>query len=200
MKRLILIRHGETQYSKKGQYCGFEDASLNATGVEQSHRLKQRLRSFKVDKVYSSDLKRCLDTACIVFGNKVIHKRRGLREINFGALVGLRYDDLKKEYPELYRLWPRSPEKLKMPKGEHMLDFTRRVKRCFNEIARKNRRKVVVIVAHGGSLRVILLKLLKKTLDKMWEIEQETAAFSVIDFVGGVPKILKINDTSHLKG
>jgi len=200
MKRLILIRHGQTDYSKKRQYCGSEDASLNKAGVKQSYRLKQRLKNLRVDKVYSSDLKRCLDTAYIVFEDRVVHKRKGLREIDFGTLAGLRYSDLKNRYPRIYKLWSKQPEELKMPKGEHLLDFRKRVTRCFNEIARENPRRVVAIVAHGGSLRIILLKLLKKSLDKMWEIEQDSGAFSLIDFASGLPKVLKLNDTLHLEG
>lgn len=200
MKRLILIRHGQTHYSAKRRYCGFQDIPLNAVGVEQSRSLKRRLQRFKVDKVYSSDLKRCLDTASIVFENRIIHKRKGLREIDFGTLAGLRYDDLKSKYPEIYKLWSQRPEELKMPKGESVLDFARRVRRCFNNIAKENCGKVVAIITHGGSMRIILLKLLQEDLDKMWEIEQNTSALNVIDFVCGIPRISKMNDITHLKG
>ncbi|OGW75189.1 MAG: hypothetical protein A2Z72_03920 [Omnitrophica bacterium RBG_13_46_9] len=199
MKRLILIRHGETDYSVKRRYCGSQDIPLNTRGVRQSHRLKKRLKRSRIDEVYSSDLKRCLETACIVFGNTIVHKRKNLREIDFGLLAGLKYSDLKRKYPGIYKLWSEHPERLKMPGGESLPGFARRVERCFSGIARKNRGKNVAIVAHGGSIRIILLKLLKKDLGKMWEIEQSASALNVIDFAQGAPKISKINDTAHLR-
>jgi len=200
MKRLILIRHGETDYSASRRYCGFQDIPLNTRGIRQSHKLKDRLKKIKVDRVYSSNLKRCLETAHIVFNDNLIYERKGLREIDFGSLAGLKYDDLKKKYPGIYKLWEKHPERLKMPKGEFLPAFARRVERCFDEIIKEGRGKAVAIVAHGGSIRIILLKLLKKGLDKMWEIEQNASALTVVDFTRGIPRVSKMNDTTHTRG
>ena len=199
MKRLILIRHGETPYSAAKRYCGFQDVSLNRTGIKQSRRIGNRLKKIKIDEIYSSDLKRCLETARIAFKNKKIHVRKDLREINFGALSGLRYGDLKRKYPKIYNLWARRPERLKMPRGESLAGFAKRVKRSLSGIIRENPDKTVAVVTHGGVTRIMLLKLLGKRLNKMWEIEQSAAAINVIKFVRGKPRVLKVNEISHLR-
>jgi len=199
MKKLIIIRHGETDYSAAKRYCGFQDVPLNRNGVKQAERLGRRLKKTKVDRVYSSDLLRARETARVAFGGRKINALRCLREINFGSIAGLRYDDLKKKYPGIYRLWAERPELLKMPGGESLARFSARVERCLAGIARKNKGKSVAIVSHGGPIRVILLKLMKKGLDKMWDIEQNAAALNVVSFKSGEAKILKMNDTSHLR-
>jgi len=198
MKHLILIRHGETQYSAEKRYCGFQDVPLTENGRAQSRLIGRRLKHTTIDAIYSSDLKRCAETANIAFWGKHIFIRKALREIDFGTLAGLRYNDLSKEFPAFYKLWAEHPEELEMPEGERLADFASRIELAFSEIAQKNRNKTVAVVTHGGPIRIMLLKLLGESLDKMWEIEQDVAAINEIEFVRGEPKVLTINDTSHL--
>lgn len=200
MKKLILIRHGETGFSLKGRYCGTQDVPLTKKGMYQAASLHKRFKKIHVDGVYSSDLTRCADTAKIVFDGQAIRLRKGLREIDFGDVSGLRYRDLKKKFPEIYDIWLKAPLRLKMPRGESLVDFKRRVEGAFSRIIKKNPGKVIAIVSHGGAIRVMLLKLQKMGLEKMWEIEQLPAAVNIVDFIDGRPRMTAVNDTSHMKG
>ena len=74
MTRLILIRHGETDYNLQNRYCGFSNPPLNNKGIWQSKRLIERLTDLRIDKIYSSDLKRAYQTAKMVFRDNLIEK------------------------------------------------------------------------------------------------------------------------------
>lgn len=194
MRKLILIRHGETNYTALGKYCGHKDIPLNKKGMVQADRIWLKLKKTKVDKVYSSDLKRTLQTAKIVFKDKEIFKKKDLREIDFGRFCGLTIKETFRLYPKIYKVWLNKPLDVKMPEGESVADFTKRVLRCFRSISNQNLKKTVAIVSHGGPIRIILLNLLKLGIDRFWDIEQDVAAVNIIEFQNRVPKILKINN------
>ncbi len=199
MKKLILIRHGETDYTLQRRYCGHEDIPLNARGIEQANYLRYKLKNIKVDRVYSSDLKRTFQTAKIIFQNKIIYKRKKLREIDFGVFSGLTFEDVNRLYHDVYKAWLDNPANVKIPEGESLPGFVRRVEKSINEIFNQNMKKTVALVSHGGTIRVILLKMLRQDLDKFWNIQQDSTALNIIGFKNGIPEIIKINDTSHLK-
>lgn len=199
MKRLILIRHCETDYTLQKKYCGHKNISLNAKGIEQANSLLAKLINIKVDSVYSSDLVRAFQTAKIIFSDKIIHKRKALREIDFGQFCSLTFKEANRLYPDAYKTLIKNPQNAKIPKGESMHDFAKRVGRCFDRICKQNPEKTVALVSHGGPIRIILLKIARQGLDKFWDIQQDLAAINIIEFYNGIPKIIKINNTSHLR-
>ncbi|UCD55420.1 MAG: histidine phosphatase family protein [Candidatus Omnitrophota bacterium] len=185
MKKLILIRHGETAYTLKRKYCGHENIALNATGMEQAKCLRPKLKDIKIDTIYSSDLKRAFQTAKIAFPKRAILKKKGLREINFGRFSGLTFEEADKLYPKFYGTWLNNPIKAKIPNGENFSDFAERIERCFNAISRQNSKKTVALFTHGGPIRIIILKILQKGLDKFWDIEVGTGDINIMDFKNG---------------
>lgn len=199
MKKLILIRHGETDYGLQGKYCGYDDIPLNANGIKQANCLRAKLKKIRIDIVYSSDLKRAYQTAKIIFQNKVIHKRKGLREIDFGQFSGLTFEEANRLYPDVYKIWLNNPANAKIPDGENLHNFAKRVKGSFNKIFKQNMKKTVALVTHGGPIKIVLLKILNQDLDKFWDIQQDLAALNIIEFRNGTAKVVRINDTLHLK-
>ena len=101
MARLILIRHGETDYNSNRRYCGFSNPSLNAFGILQVKSLVKQLKEFDVVAVYSSDLLRAAQTAKAVFPKHQIKTILDFRELNFGIFEGLNYSEIMERYPEL---------------------------------------------------------------------------------------------------
>ena len=188
MKKLILIRHGETEYTKTRRYCGHEDIPLNAKGIKQAKRLSGKLKSMRVDRIYSSDLKRALETAKIAFPKKTILKKKRLREIDFGEFSGLTFEEAKRIYPRSYKTWLNDPAKSRIPKGESMSILKNRVEACFKIIFGQNPKKTIALVSHGGPIRIILLKILGQNLDKFWNIKQDTATINVIEFKKNGPR------------
>jgi broad specificity phosphatase PhoE len=118
MTKLILIRHGETDYTSQKKYCGVSNPPLNDKGKQQARALGKRLKNFKIDKVYSSDLKRTCQTAEIIFNKKTIEKSSDFQELNFGVLEGLCYKEIMKKYPDSYQKWLNNPLKNAIPEGE----------------------------------------------------------------------------------
>jgi len=197
--RLILIRHGETDYSLQNRYCGFSNPSLNNKGIWQSKKLADRLGDLSSVKVYSSDLRRAYETAKIIFKNNSIEKIADLREMNFGPFEGLKYEQIVRRYPKLYRNWVDNPEKVRIPNGEGLRDLRKRVKDRLSLILSQQPGKTLAIVTHGGPIRVILCDALKFDVSMFWQIRQEIGALNIIDYAKeSFPTVVKMNDTSHL--
>ncbi len=197
MTRLILIRHGETDYNLENRYCGFSNPPLNNKGIWQSKRLAVRLKNIKIDKVYSSDLKRACETAKIIFENNPIGKITDFREMNFGLFEGLKYGQIIKKYPKLYKDWIDNP-KVKIPNGEGLKDMDRRVQEGLSSILSQHKGKTLAVVAHGGPIRIILCDALKFGLKMFWQIEQENGALNIIDYSKELtPIVVKMNDISQ---
>ena len=199
MVRLILIRHGETDYSSQNRYCGFSNPPLNNKGIWQSKKLAAKLKEVRIDKVYSSDLVRAYDTAKIIFENNSIEKAADLREMNFGLFEGLKYEQIVGKYPKLYRDWVDDPEKVKIPNGEGLRDLRKRVEERLSFILSQHKDRTLAIVTHSGPIRIVLCKALKLDLRMFWKIEQEHGALNIIDYAKGAPPVVvKMNDISHL--
>ncbi|NQT21909.1 MAG: histidine phosphatase family protein [Candidatus Omnitrophica bacterium] len=197
MKKLILIRHCETDYVVQKKYCGHEDAQLNSNGIKQARNIQLRLEQADVDKIYSSDLKRASQTADIIFPKRKTIKRKGLREIDFGNFAGLTYEQVLIKYPRVYRKWLESPSDSKIPGGESLFDLSKRVVMCFNEIASGNPNKTIAIISHGGPNRIIILKLLGWNLNRFWDVEQDAAAVNFFISKKGALCALKLNVVSY---
>ncbi len=199
MTKLILIRHGETNYTRDNRYCGFSDPSLNEKGIRQSKKLSQRLKQLKVNIVYSSNLRRAKQTAKIVFKNILFKEIADFREMNFGEFEGLKYNEVIKKNPLFYKNWIDDPEKIVIPGGEKFKKFVKRVRKGLSQIITKNTDRTISLVAHGGPIRIILCDALGLDLKKFWQIKQETGALNIIDYHNKTQAAaLKINDISHL--
>ena len=198
--KLILIRHGETDWSCQKRYCGFTDAPLNQRGRDQARQLSKRLKEKKVHKVYSSDMKRTVEFANIVFEDAPIEQFPGLREMNFGIFEGLTYQEIIDRYPEIYTKWIDAPLDITIPGGEGLKDLSKRTRKTLAEILSCNKNRTVFIFSHAGPISVILCDILKLDLREVWKIKQDLANMSVVEFVKGRGKIGLLNDTSHLYG
>lgn len=199
MTRLILIRHGETEYSLQKRYCGFSDPPLNENGIRQSERLFSKLKKTRVDRVYSSDLQRALQSARIIFRKPALEQFSDFREMDFGVLEGLRYEEIINIYPKLYRDWLKYPEEIKIPQGESLEELSKRVNAKLSSILSENKGKVIALVTHGGPIRTILCNTLRFDLKMFWQIKQEIGALNIIDYSDElIPAVVKMNDTSHL--
>ena len=198
--KVILIRHGETEWSYQKRYCGFTDIDLNEKGRQQAGRLLKRLSKEKIHKVYSSDMKRTVKSAKIVFKDLPVEELLDLREMNFGIFEGLTYQDIMEKYPRVYGEWLESPLDIIIPQGEGLKSLARRVRKALRRILSQNSNKTVAVFTHGGPIRVILCDILKLGLKEIWQIEIWLASISITEFVKGRGKIHLLNDISYLNG
>ncbi|MEE9500075.1 MAG: histidine phosphatase family protein, partial [Candidatus Omnitrophota bacterium] len=122
-----------------------------------------------------------------------------LREMNFGLFEGLKYEQLIEKYPELYRSWIDTPERVKTPNGEGLRDLSERIEKSLSVIVSRNEGKIAAVVTHGGPIRVVLCRALKFGLRKFQQIEQRPGALNIIDYAEGAPlSVVKMNDISYL--
>lgn len=198
--KLILVRHGETDWTRRKKYCGITDIGLSKNGKAQAKKLAERLANEKIDKVYSSDLRRAMQFCKLAAGNTHVEKVPALREMNFGIFKGLTHQEIMKRYPEIYEKWLKDPVKITIPKGESLKSFSGRIIKALSKILSRNKNKTIVVFTHGGPIRVYLCYLKGINLRKIWKIQQNVGCINIIEFKDGKAKIRLLNDTSYLNG
>ena len=197
MLRLLLVRHGQTAWNAQHRYQGHSDPPLNETGLAQARGLAARLQTLKIDLLISSDLQRALQTARILADGRdlAFQTDARLRELNFGLLEGHTFDEGLASWPEMIRNWVEDNNQPPQG-GESMEALTQRVLQFHAEILRTCDGKTVLVVAHGGPLRVILQHMLGTPTQVWFSLEHA----SLSDFQIDVETILinRLNDTGSV--
>lgn len=151
---LLLVRHGETDWNREGRWQGHSDTHLNDSGREQAARLAAELDG--IDVVYSSDLARARETADILAAplEHPVHLDARLRERSFGSWEGKTASEIEAEFPGEHARWL-AGEGPGAQDAEPFADFEARVQGFVEEVLRHHSDETVLVVAHGGSIRVI---------------------------------------------
>jgi probable phosphoglycerate mutase len=152
--RLLLARHGETEWNKSGRFQGHANPPLNDAGRGQATVLAEQLAGEGIDAIYSSDLLRASETARTVgrrLGVAVVEDQ-GLREIDVGSWSGLKRDEIAARFPDGFERWMRGELG---HDGETREQLTERVVATVERIARAHAGETVLIVTHGGAIRAI---------------------------------------------
>jgi len=199
MLRLLLVRHGETEANARHIYQGHTDYPLNQKGLQQAQRLAVRLAAQPVDIVFSSDLSRSVETAKILVGSREIeiHQDQRLREMKFGMLEGHTFDDALEQWPDMMARWLEDNNQ-PLVGGESMDEFTQRVSECFTDIMQGCEGKTVLIVAHGGSLRVVIQGLLKTSSVASCWFSLDNASLTDFQIEDEMMIVNRLNDAGHL--
>jgi broad specificity phosphatase PhoE len=151
---LLLVRHGETDWNRDGRWQGHSDTHLNELGRQQAERLAEELDG--ADVVYSSDLIRARETAEILarrLGADVRLDER-LRERGFGAWEGKTRAEIEAEFADAHARWV-AGEGPGADDAEPFEDFAVRVRGFLDDVLARHPDETVLIVSHGGSIRVI---------------------------------------------
>jgi alpha-ribazole phosphatase len=158
MKRLILIRHAETDLA--GIFCGHSDPPLNARGIQQIAELQQALAGELFDCIVSSDLLRAQQTAVSLAqpGKRSLTYRKDLREIHFGHWEGLTWSQLEAQFPAESQRWLQNFPAEAAPGGESYESFRARVCPALDGII-ADAEGTTAVVTHAGVLRVALQHL-----------------------------------------
>jgi broad specificity phosphatase PhoE len=165
MTELILIRHGETDWNVEGRYQGQADPPLNREGLDQARLLAKELRDVHLDVLYTSPLRRALQTAQILADSlKVpLHLEPRLMEIHQGDWQGRLRAEISALYPELFRRWETEPWQVTPPGGEHLSHVQARVDRAVGDMLARYRGKRIGVVAHR--IPIALIKVRYQGLD-----------------------------------
>jgi len=200
MTKLILARHGETAWNVEKIYRGRADVNLDEVGVKQAELLGKYLSNWKLEAIYSSPLKRALDTANIIarYQKIGVHIAEGLIDFDYGKWQSLSEQEVKKIYTTLHNEWNNNPHKVKMPGGESLEDVRRRAIEVVDDVLSKYQGSVV-LVSHRVVNKVLICSLLGLDNSHFWNINLDVGGITIFDYVDGRFVLIRHNDTSHLR-
>jgi alpha-ribazole phosphatase len=158
LTRLLLIRHGESVLGRACRYAGHHDTPLTARGRAQASRLRRRLEKLPAAILFSSDLRRCRDTAALSAPGLPIRTSDRLRELDFGAWDGLSAETCRRRDPTRFDRWMRDPWTTRPPGGESLDQLLKRVREFVASAVRTFPSRTLVFVTHGGPIRALLAR------------------------------------------
>jgi probable phosphoglycerate mutase len=202
--RLILVRHGETDWNKAGRFQGQIDIPLNENGRRQAAAARDFLKDIPIDRAWSSTLSRPTETAQIILEahpDVPLTQIDGLVEIGHGVWEGKLESEIREDWSELLDTWKRAPETVQMPEGETIQDVWARSVRSWGEIAAELKpEETVLVVAHDAVNKTILCDLLGLSPADIWAVKQGNGGVTVVDIAAdpGQPAVVTcLNLTSH---
>ena len=213
--RLVLVRHGLSSFNAKGLIQGrTDDSLLTNEGYEQAHKAGKALSKINFDKIYSSPLVRAAETAKTI--KTSLNKEqdiifdKNLLEVDLNEWSGLKIDEIKNNFPEIYPIWKNDPENLILKRSENktykpIQELFDQAKNFIEDILRiyldKNDVNILV-VGHNAILRCLILLLMGKPNQGFRKIRLENASFSILNISkkdnSFKTQIECLNQTSHL--
>ena len=204
MTRVILVRHGQTEWNRVERFRGRADVPLNETGLAQAEATGQRIAAeWRPDAVYSSPLSRAIKTASAIAKHfhLTVQVHQGLADIDYGEWQGLTPDEAKASWPDSHDAWTNTPHLARIPGGETLDDVRARGMTTVEELAARHAAQTIVLVGHTVINRAVLLGVLGLHNNRFWKLKQDTCAINVFEFDVQARDVVMVsfNDTCHLK-
>jgi alpha-ribazole phosphatase/probable phosphoglycerate mutase len=192
--RLYLVRHGQVEGHKEKRYNGHVNVPLTQLGREESARICDNLVDIHLDAVYSSDLDRSRYCAELVAAahNLTVSTCESLRELHFGKWEGRTWAELQEAYPEDWQSRLQNLVDFQVPGGESLQDAADRIRPIIQKIIRSHSGGDVVLVAHGGINRIVLLDAIGAPLQQAFSIEQDYGCLNIIDYFSDGNSVVKL--------
>ena len=200
--KLLLARHGETDWNVQGRSQGHSDIPLNHHGLAQAKHLADRLSEIALAGVYCSDLSRAYETA-----RRVAEGREGLtpqvdarlRELGLGVWEGLHASEIESSYAQERREWMASPATFRASGGETLIEVQGRMGAALDDIVSAHGPDdVLLVVSHGYALIAWLCGVLGTPLDRFRHIWLDPTGVSEVMRLGERWIVRGLNDRSHL--
>jgi len=201
MTRILLVRHGRTEWNKGQIFRGTVDIPLDEQGRKEAACARDWLKGETFHAAYSSPLCRAVETAEIILephGVPVV-KHRGLTDLNYGDWQGRPNDEVVRLYPELVDQWKQAPHTVVFPGGEGLGAVRDRSLAAVQEVVVKHAEETVLLAAHRVVNKVLVAALLGLDDSHFWEIGQDTAALNEFVYQEGRWICRLVNDTCHLR-
>lgn len=201
MPKLVIVRHGQSQWNLENRFTGWIDIDLSPKGVEEAKSAGKKLVGYKFDKAFTSALTRAQRTLDIILEEIdqkgiPVEKDKALNERMYGDLQGLNKDETRHKFgAEQVHIWRRSYD-IAPPNGESLKDTAARVMPYWNEkiVPELTNGKSILIAAHGNSLRALVMHLENLSKDEILQTEIPTGVPKVYELTGD----LKIVETKYL--
>ncbi|MDP0495023.1 MAG: histidine phosphatase family protein [Verrucomicrobiota bacterium JB024] len=201
MTRVIIIRHGETEWNLQARYQGQHNSPLTARGVAQAEAVGQRLAGVRLDAIISSDLQRAVDTADRIAAPHADVTRftdARLRERDFGKLTAMTKAEALEKYPEEEKSYLSHDPDYRIPGGESLRDVYDRTAAALDEWAARYDNRTLCVVTHGGALGQFLRYVLGIPLNHKRAYKFVNCAYTEFSWEAGHWLLHTWGDTHHL--
>ncbi len=202
MSRIVLVRHGQTEFNRTDRFRGRIDVPLNETGVCQAEQAATAIAArYRVSAIYSSPLSRAVQTAEAIgrATRLTVQPLPGILDFSYGEWEGKSIAEVESDYPEQYRLFVARPHLARIPGGESMRAFRRRLASAVERVAAAHASGTVVLVGHRMVCRVLACYFLGLGNADLPRVDLETASISLFERRPEGWATLLLNDTCHLR-
>lgn len=199
--RLIVVRHGETQWNVQKRTQGTTDTKLTTKGERQAQQLSHRIQAMQVDGIVTSPLQRACETARIIAlpNHKTISIDAALIEIRFGKWEGLTFDEIGEQYPQELSVWSKTPHLSEIPQAESVNEVIARVDDFLARMQLNHKDETIAAVTHSLPSKLIVARSIGLPLENIHSLRIDNASLTVIDFYPDRPVLRLMNDTVHLQ-
>jgi phosphoserine phosphatase len=202
--RLLLVRHGETDWNRMSRFQGQIDIPLNDTGRGQAQKAAAFLKEVAIDAAVTSPLSRPKETAQLILQHHPdieLGEMADLKEIGHGLWEGKLEQEIRQEYDAELTQWKLAPHTVQMPEGENLQQvWDRGVTAWETIVANAAPRSTVLVVAHDAVNKAILCYVLGLQPKDIWAVKQGNGAVTIVDYpkgLAGGPTLQALNITTH---
>ncbi len=197
---VLLVRHGQTKSNITGYFMGWSNEDISDPGYAQVRSLSSRLAKFPIATIYTSPLKRAMNTARILAEPHKLELNvlDDLTEIGLGDWQGLHRDEVSQKWPEIWRQSRIDPSAVTFPNGENFQQLTERAVRAFNRIVADSTNRHTLAVTHDAVIRVLAAHVLGTSNRIYRHMEINNGSLSVIRVEDDRMRLVTLNDTAHL--
>lgn len=203
MTRVIVIRHGQSEGNLNEEFHGIYNSDITELGHKQAEETAKFLDDYKIDKIYSSDIRRAFSTAKHTADRKGLDiiTDEGFREISAGEWEKMKFADIANKYPETFKIWYENIGECVLPGGESVKSLYERAKAAFEKVVAENDGKTIMIATHATTIRALSCLWKGASLSEMKNINWVTnASVTIIDCKGvGTYKTVLYNYSEHLE-
>ena len=198
--KLILVRHGETDFNRDGRIQGRGTLPLNSTGLAQAAAAGQAVSSEMPFRLYSSPLVRAMQTAESISeaARVTAVPLEGVEELDTGEFEGLTGPQLRQRFPEIMASWDSDPGSTQMPGGESLGQLQDRAWKAVTDVARANPDWKVVIVTHNFPIQTLVCRALDIPLRNFRRLSVALGSITRMEFSDRNASLVSMNETWHL--
>jgi broad specificity phosphatase PhoE len=199
--RMIIVRHGESEWNRINRYQGQADVSLSDLGKRQAEALAQRLRNEKFDAIFASPLQRAKLTAEAIHAHHPevpLYSEPAIMEINHGLWEGKYYNEIVAEYGDGLREWREHPTRAQMPGGESFSNILKRVLDFKDALCKTYAEKTVLVSTHDVVVKILVADALGMNMDRINRIWVTNASISVVEYGDHLPYLVSLSEACHL--
>lgn len=204
-RRLLLVRHGVTDWNREGRFQGHRDPPLSEDGLIEAQLVADRMATdptLRVERILTSSLARASQTAEAIAASLGLRVEPDARliEIGQGEWEGRTHDDLARTDAQRYAAWRTAPSIRQPPGGEPIEVAADRVSAVLGEVLAGDGTWPVCIVSHGGTIRLLARELLEAVPTASWALDVDNASLGICSARTDGWRLERWNDVRHLLG